>query len=119
MIERAMGLTFDFLADDPTIPKLLLRRLIEGRDVDSERERDAMGPTWRQFGEWVRQFAGERLTGQEVAFFMLTVHSVLLALMLDSPHVTQTLGGTVRDPAIRSRVRGQMIDLVVTLMGVD
>lgn len=120
VIERAMGLTFDFYVDNPTIPKLLMRRLIESNEaVEPSAMRTALGPTWKLFGEWTRSFAGERLAEKDVAFFMLTVQSVLFVSMLDSPFVSSLLGGSIREPAVRARVRGQIIELVETLLGVD
>jgi len=118
MIERTMGLTFDFYADNPTVPRLLMRRVIESEAMGEAPERDIMGPAWRMFAEWTREFAGDRLPERDVAFFMLTVQSVLLVLMLDTSHVSAILGGGVSDPAIRARLREQVIHLVETLVGV-
>ncbi len=120
VIERAMGLTFDFYVDNPTIPKLLMRRLIESNEpVEPSAMRSALGPTWKLFEEWTRSFAGDRLAEKDVAFFMLTVQSVLFVSMLDSPFVASLLGGSIREPEVRARVRGQIIELVETLLGVD
>jgi AcrR family transcriptional regulator len=120
VIERAMGLTFDFYVDNPTIPKLLMRRLMESDEVvEPSAMRNALGPTWKMFGDWTRTFAGERLPQKDVAFFMLTVQSVLFVSMLESPFVSSLLGGSIREPSVRSRVRGQIIQLVETLLGFD
>ena len=50
---------------------------------------------------------------------MVTVQSVVLVLMLDSPMVTPAVGGGVENPAIRARLRQQVIALVEKLFGVD
>jgi len=119
MIEKTMGITFDFLADDPTIPKLLIRRLIESTGESPRRERGVMGPTWRTFENWTKEFSGDRLASEEVSFVLLTVQSVLLVSMLDSPHVATMLGGTIESPALRGRLRSRVIDLVEKLMGLE
>jgi AcrR family transcriptional regulator len=119
VIERAMGVTFDFYIENPTIPKLLMRRMMETEPVEKSAMRESVGPALRVFAEWVRSFAPDRLPEKDVSFFMLAVQSVLFMSMLESPLVEGLLGGTVQDPGVRARVRRQMIQLVVTLLGVD
>lgn len=119
VIERAMGITFDFYIDNPTIPKLLMRRMMETAAVEQTVMRDALGPALEVFDDWVRSFAPDRLPEKDVAFFMLVVQSVLLVSMLESPFVSSLIGGSVHDPVVRSRVRAQVIQLVLTLLRVD
>lgn len=119
LIERAMGLTFDFYADNPTIPRLLMRRMMEAEGFDPSSMRATLGPAWKMFADWTRAFAGDRLAEKDLAFFMLTVQSVLFVSMLDSPLVTSMLGGSIAEPAVRARLREQIIQLVATLMGFD
>lgn len=119
VIERAMGITFDFYVENPTIPKLLLRRMMETEPVEKSAMRDSVGPTLKVFADWTRTFASDRLPERDVAFFMLVVQSVLFMSMLESPFVEGLLGGTVDDPAVRARVRRQVIKLVTILLGVD
>jgi len=119
VIERAMGLTFDFYVDHPTVPKLLMRRMMEAEAVEQEAMRNALGPALKMFAEWTRSFAPDRLPEKDVSFFILVVQSVLFVSMLESPFVTNLLGGSVHEPAVRARVRGQMIHLVATLLGFD
>lgn len=118
VIARAVGRTFDFYADNPNVPKLLMRRIMDGNGTTGAAERDVMGPVWKTFAGWTHEFTGGRLAERDVTFHMLTVQSVLLVVMLDSPHVAAMLGGTVRDTEVRSRLREQVVDLVVTLVGV-
>ena len=47
---------------------------------------------------------------------MLTVHSVLLLFMLDSQQFASLLGGSIREPELRARLRAHLIRLVHTLM---
>lgn len=119
VIERAMGITFDFYIDNPTIPKLLMRRVMEGETVEQSASRNALGPALKMFVEWTRSFAPDRLPEKDIAFFMLVVQSVLLMSMLESPFVASLLGGSVRDASVQARVRAQVIQLVATLMGFD
>jgi hypothetical protein len=81
--------------------------------------RESVGPALKVFSDWVRSFALDRLPEKDVSFFMLAVQSVLFMSMLESPFVEGLLGGTVQDPGVRARVRRQVIQLVVTLLGVD
>ncbi|MEW6267913.1 MAG: TetR/AcrR family transcriptional regulator [Thermodesulfobacteriota bacterium] len=118
VVERAMGLTFDFYVENPTIPKLLMRRMMESDAVEPSEMRAALAPNWKQFAEWTRSFTGN-LPERDVSFFMLTVQSVLFVSMLDTPFVSNLLGGSIHDPAVRARVRKQLIQLVETLLGLD
>ena len=49
---------------------------------------------------------------------MRPLETVLLVVMLDSPHVTTMLSGNVKQPQVRARLREQMIQLVEALVGV-
>ena len=49
VVDDAMGLLFDFFADNPNVPKLLVRRLLETTEATSEIERDILLPAWRRF----------------------------------------------------------------------
>ncbi|HZR82137.1 MAG TPA: TetR/AcrR family transcriptional regulator [Candidatus Binatia bacterium] len=118
VIARAMGRAYDFFADHPTVPRLLMRRIMDADGFAGVPARDAMGPAWKVFGEWTRGFVGGRMSERDVGFLMLTVQSVLLVVMLDSPHVAAIVGGSVKQAAVRNRLRTQVIGLVETLVGV-
>ena len=118
VIAKAMGGTFDYFADNPNVPRLLMRRIMEPEGFGGAPERDVMGPAWKTFAEWTRVFTGGRIPERDISFAMLTVQSVLLTVMLDSPHVAAMLGGTVQQPALRTRLRGQLVSLVETLFGI-
>jgi AcrR family transcriptional regulator len=119
VVQRAMGITFDFYVDNPTIPKLLMRRMMESEAVEPSGMRAALAPTWKEFAEWTRTFTGNRLQEKDMSFFLLTVQSVLFVSMLDTPFVSNLLGGSIHDPTVRTRVREQLIQLVETLLGLD
>lgn len=118
-IRRSMGLIFDFYVENPTIPRLLMRRIMETDASDQAQERDVLGQPWQTFAQWTRQFAGDRVPEQDINFFMLAVQCVMLVLMLDSPHVSAMLDGNVKDEAVRERLRGQVTRLVEKLIGLD
>lgn len=118
-IDRTMGLIFDAFADDPTIPKLLLRRLIEAPEMDDAAVTAALGPSWKVFQDWARRFSGDEISAQDISFLLLSVQSALLVSMLDTPHVGMMLGGSIQEPKRRARLRKQMVALVEKLMGVE
>ena len=111
-----MGLLFDFFADNPNVPKLLVRRLLgdDGSDAATI-ERDILLPAWRRFATWTYDL-GQGRPRSTAPIFMLTVHSVLLLFMLDSQQFASLLGGSVRSPALRARLRPHIINLVHMLM---
>jgi len=116
-IETVMGTLFDFFADHPTIPRLLVRRLVENDEGHADIEHRVLVPAWKVFGEWTRAYGGVRRSELDANLFMLTVEGAILFLLLDSPHVTTLLGGSVRSPELRGRVREYVIRLVPTLLG--
>lgn len=118
-INRTVGLIFDAFADDPTIPKLLLRRLIEAPDLDDAAVTAALGPSWKVFQDWARHFSGDEISSQDISFLLLSVQSALLVSMVDTPHVAVMLGGSIQDAKRRARLRKQVISLVEKLMGVE
>jgi len=116
VIEEAMGGLFDFFADHPNVPKLLVRRLLENEESHVDIERDILVPAWRVFAAWTQEFSGRKLKDVDSQLFMLTVHSVLLLFLLDSRHFTSLLGGSVYTPEVRRRVRAHVIGLVKKLL---
>jgi len=115
VIDEAMGRLFDFFADQPNIPKLLVRRLLETTETTNAIERDILLPAWRRFTAWTYEL-GQAVDEQSAQIFMLTVHSVMLLFMLDSQQFAGLLGGSVRGPALRGRLRPHIVGLVHLLM---
>jgi len=113
VVDDSMGLLFDFFADHPTIPKLMVRRLLETTEGTSEIERDILLPAWRRFTSWTYDLSKDQF---DAPIFMLTVHSVLLLFMLDSEQFASLLGGSVRSPNLRARLRPYIINLVHMLI---
>ena len=117
VMEAAMGTLFDFFADHPNIPKLLVRRLIENEAAHADIERNVLVPAWRVFTGWIQAYSGRKLREIDAPLFMLTMESVVLLFLLDSRHFTTFLGGSVYTPAVRKRARSYIINLVPTLLG--
>lgn len=116
IIDDAMGLLFDFFAEHPNVPKLLVRRLLEADTNTSEIERDILLPAWRNFALWTAEHGQSRLSELEARMFMLTVHSVMLLYMLDSQPFVALLGSSIRSPELRPQVRDHMTRLVHSLL---
>ena len=115
VVDEVMGRLYDFFADNPSIPRLMVRRLLEATAGTSEIERVILLPAWRRFATWTYDFSGV-VTAEAAPILMLTVHSVLLLFMLDSQQFAGLLGGSVRSPEMRARLRPHIIDLVHVLM---
>jgi len=115
VIDEAMGRLFDFFADQPSVPKLLVRRLLETTETTNAIERDSLLPAWGRFTAWTYDL-GQAVDEQSAQIFMLTVHSVMLLFMLDSQQFAGLLGGSVRSPALRARLRPHIVGLVHLLM---
>jgi AcrR family transcriptional regulator len=117
VIEESMGTLFDFFADNPNVPRLLVHRLLEDEHSRVDIEADVFVPAWEQFANWMSEHRGRKLDPVDSRLFMLTVHSVVLLFSLDSRHFTTVLGGSARSPAVRRRVRAHIIELVSKLLG--
>jgi AcrR family transcriptional regulator len=115
VVDEVMGRLYDFFADHPTIPRLMVRRLLETSAETSDIEREILLPAWRRFATWTYDLSKPG-SAEDASMLMLTVHSVLLLFMLDSQQFTTLLGGSVRSPELRARLRPYIIDLVHVLI---
>lgn len=115
VVDEVMGRLYDFFADHPTIPRLMVRRLLETTAGTSEIEREILLPAWRRFATWTYDLSGV-VSAESAPILMLTVHSVLLLFMIDSQQFAGLLGGSVRSAEMRARLRPHIIDLVHILM---
>src|ERR1700687_4763765 len=73
VIDEAMGGLFDFFADHPNVPKLLVRRLLENEESHLDIERDVLVPAWKVFAGWTEEFGGRKLKDVDSQLFMLCV----------------------------------------------
>jgi AcrR family transcriptional regulator len=119
VIDDAMGTLFDFFVDHPTVPKLLVRRLIENDAGQVDIERNILVPAWKVFAAWTQTYSGRTVRDVDSQLFMLTVYSVLLLFLLDSRHFASLLGGSVHTPGVRRRARAHIISLVKALLDHD
>jgi len=115
-IDVTMRELFDFFADNPNVPKLLMRRIVENEEIDVGIERDVLAPAWTVFSEWLRRLGRRPPSDEEARLFMLSVHSVLLVYLLDSRSYRSLLGGSVRSGPLRERVRRHVTQLVHRLL---
>jgi AcrR family transcriptional regulator len=118
-VEVAMGAAFDFFAEDLTVPRLLMRRMIDGTEGMSQGEREALDKSWATFLDWTRTFTGGKVAPEAATFYMVTIQSVVLVLMLDSPMVSAAIGGSIEGGSVHKNLRRQVIALVEKLFDVD
>jgi AcrR family transcriptional regulator len=114
VVARVMRELTAFMAEHPTVPKLLARRLLEP-DVELGVDREVLGPAWDVFTEWIGK-SGRRLSETELRLVMLSVHSVLLIYMLDSSSYRSLLGGSVFGAPLRADVERHLVRLVEALL---
>jgi AcrR family transcriptional regulator len=114
VVDRVMRELVAFMADNPTVPKLLVRRLLEP-DVELGVDRDVLGPAWEVFTEWMGK-SGPRLSETELRLGMLSAHSVLLLYMLDSSSYRSLLGGSAVTAPMRAEVERHLVRLVEALL---
>lgn len=115
LVDRLMAVLFEYFADRPHVPKLLMRRVLDGDDIDFGVQRDVLSPAWTVFDEWLgRRWAMHDET--ESRLIMLSVQSVLLVYLLDSQAYASLLGGSVRESPLRERVLAHVTRLVHALV---
>lgn len=118
VIDLAMRELFDYFTDNPNVPKLLVRRIVEDEAVDLGVDRDVLVPAWDGFSAWLGRLGKKRRPNDaDSRLFMLSVHSVLLVYLLDSRVYQHLLGGSVRTAPLRDRVREHVTLLVHRLLG--
>ena len=113
VVDRIMCELFDFFAAQPTIPRLLLRRIVETEALDHGLERDVLGPAWEHFTAWTRR---ARLDDTSARLFMLTMHSVVMVYALDSGPYRAVLGGSLRETRRRDALRAHVAELAHALL---
>jgi AcrR family transcriptional regulator len=114
VVARVMRELVAFMAEHPTVPKLLARRLLEP-DVELGVDREVLGPAWHVFTEWIAK-QGRGLSETELRLVMLSTHSVLLLYMLDSSSYRSLLGGSVLARPLRDDVERHLVRLVEALL---
>jgi AcrR family transcriptional regulator len=115
-IGAAMGEIFDFFTDNPNVPKLLLRRIVDDEAIDVGIDRDVLLPAWNVFAEWLGRI-GRDPGDEESRLFMLSLYAVTLVYVLDSQLYRSMLGGSVRSGPLRTTVRDHLVQIVRRLLG--
>jgi AcrR family transcriptional regulator len=115
VVDLAMRQLFDFFADNPNVPKMLMRRIVEGEELEGI-DRDILVPAWGVFADWLTKVGRRRFSDAESRFFMLSVHSVLLVYLLDSKAYQSVLGASVRGTDLREQLRQHVTELVHRLL---
>jgi AcrR family transcriptional regulator len=115
VIDQVMTRLFDFFNENPNVPKLLVRRIVENTDIEVGVQRDVLVPAWAVFSEWLTRL-GRKMSDTQSRLFMLSVHSVMLVYLLDSQSYQSLLGGSVRSGALRDEVRAHVTHLVHALL---
>lgn len=113
VVDRVMRELFDFLAAQPTIPRLLLRRIVDAEALDHDLERGVLGPAWEHFRAWTRRAS---LDDAAARLFMLTMHSVVMVYALDSAPYRNVLGGSLREVRLRDALRVHVAELAHALL---
>jgi AcrR family transcriptional regulator len=113
--EASVGRVFDFFAENPNVPRLLLRRILENEEFSEAIERDILMPSWREFANWVKEFSGKRIKEADAQLLILTIHSTLLLFTLDSLQYGQILGGSIRNAEIARKLRNHVIQVATAL----
>lgn len=114
--EDSVSPLFDFFLENPNVPRLLLRRILENEEFGEEIERDILGPAWKTFSGWVQEYTGKKIKDVDAQILMLTVHSTLLLFTLDSRQYGHILGGSMKDPDLAKRVRDHLMRLTSLLV---
>lgn len=116
VVETTMGRLIDFFLDHPSIPRLLVRRILETADATPPIERDILSPAWTAFTGFMRDIGLPPFKKLDSQLFMLSVNSVLLLFTLDSQAYGNLLGGSLQSPALRRAVRHHLIDMTLRLL---
>ena len=117
VVEATMGRLIDFFLDHPSIPRLLVRRILETADATPALERDILSPAWAAFTGFMRDIGLPPARKLDSQLFMLSVNSVLLLFTLDSQAYGNLLGGSLRSPMLRRTIRRHLIDMTLQLLG--
>ncbi len=116
-VQTTLGRLIDFFFDHSTIPRLLLRRVLEMADGGPPPvERDILSPAWAAYSELARQIGLPAMRKLDSQLLMLTINSVLLVFTLDSYAHRKLLGDGLANPALRRAVRSHIIGVALLLL---
>ena len=78
-----------------------------------------LAPAWRVFSGWTRNLQQGPMNEDDSMLFMLTTYSTMLCFLLDGREFRRLLGGSVRTPGVRARVRSHLIQLSQRLLQLE
>jgi AcrR family transcriptional regulator len=118
--EASIGRVFDYFAANPSIPSLLLRRMLEEADAGNASNSDGFLESWtRELGDWMKHRGGKRARDVDAQIVVLTLYAALLLFTLDTRLHARLLGGRVAEPEITRRLRGHLTELGARLVAAD
>lgn len=117
IVENALGHLIDFFMDHPTIPRLLLRRVLESADTTQAVDDHMLSPGFMAFTGFMRDIGLPVTKKLDAQLFMLSVHSVLLLFTLDSQAYQNLLGDRLTNPTLRKAVRKHIIQSTLRELG--
>jgi AcrR family transcriptional regulator len=118
--EASIGRVFDYFAANPSIPRLLLRRMLEDAEAGHASHSDGFLESWtREIGGWVKHRGGKRARDVDAQIVVLMLYAALLLFTLDTRLHARLLGGRVADPEITRRLREHLTELGARLVGAD
>jgi len=118
--EASIGRVFDYFAANPSVPRLLLRRMLEDADAGNPAHSDGFLEAWaKELEGWVKHRGGRRARDFDAQMVALTLHAALLLFTLDTRLHARLLGGRVADPEITRRLRGHLIGLGARLIAAE
>jgi AcrR family transcriptional regulator len=118
--EASIGRVFDYFAANPSIPRLLLRRMLEDTEAPNASNSDGFLESWtRELGGWVKHRGGKRVRDVDAQIVVLTLYAALLLFTLDTRLQARLLGGHVADAEITRRLRGHLTELCARLVAAD
>src|SRR5207244_10981858 len=83
-IDATMRQLFDFFADNPNVPKLLMRRIVENEEIELGIERAILAPAWSVFSAWGGRLGRRASSHDEPRLFRPAMHPGPLRLLPDS-----------------------------------
>ena len=116
IVDVVMRALLDFFTDNPNVPKLLMRRIVENEADDIGVEREILMPAWTVFSQWLARLGRRRFSEAESRLFILSIQTVVLVYLLDSASYRMLLGGSVRKQPLRDQVRDHLTRLVHQLL---
>lgn len=114
VVNRLAEVIFTFFGQQPALPRLLLRWIVDEESIGLGPDSDVLARAWTGSLAWL---TSERpMPEQDAKLFVLTMHSVSMMYLLDSQSYRRFLGGSVRDEPFAGALREHMAALMQRLL---